>query len=74
MNWGDFFYKTNSICKAMRKNLKNTMNKKKEQFRRKLHSCSDEQLRAMEKKFSQEGGSSIFRPLLYEEMRRRNMV
>lgn len=74
MSIDDFFDKANSVYRAAEKFLKKTVDTQQDQFRRRLRSSSDEQLRAMEKKLSEEGRSPVLESMLYEEMRRRHMT
>ena len=74
MSWDDFADKADSAFTALGKVLNKAAKGAQDQFRRRLRVSSDEQLREMEKKFSEEGGSPVLQSLLYEEMRRRHMV
>lgn len=70
----NFIDKASSAYKTLLKVLEKTITKSQDRFRRKLRVSSDEELRMMEKQFSEEGGSPILQSLLYEEMRRRHML
>ncbi|MDE5718044.1 MAG: hypothetical protein K2I53_10605 [Lachnospiraceae bacterium] len=73
MSLDDFFDKANSLYRAGEKLMKKALEAQQGQLQSRIRTSSDEQLRAMEKKLSEEGGASMAEPLLYEEMRRRHM-
>ena len=74
MSLDDFFEKANKVYGVTLKVLNKAVKMSKTQYRSNLRTSSDEQLRKMEKKLSENGGSPVMQSLLHEEMRRRNMV
>ena len=73
MSLDDFFEKANKAYGVALKVLNKAVGGAQDQCRRNLRASSDEQLRDMEKKLSEDGGSSVTQSLLYEEMHRRHM-
>lgn len=73
MSLDDFFKKANKVYGVTLKVMNKAVGGMQDQCRSNLRTSSDEQLREMEKKFSEEGASPISQSLLYEEMSRRRM-
>lgn len=74
MNINDFFDKANKVYEAGLKVLNKVVGIQEDQLQSRIRTSSNEQLEAMAKKLSHEGGSPKAEAMLYEEMRRRRMV
>lgn len=73
MSLDDFFEKANKVYGVTLKVLNKAVGGAQDQCRRNLRTSSDEQLREMEKKLSENGESPVMQSLVYEEMNRRHM-